>query len=186
MSMSELDAINGVLRMLGEQPVATVDTQYPTLDLVLPALEDARLGLLGEGWYFNTFPGYAISPDTAGNILVPQDTLGFVPDDRNLRWSGKYVRKNDGSLIFDTKVRGTRYADLPFIELPHFAQRFIVADAALRVYNADFGQDQNGQPGIQRERTTAYNMLGRDHIRATRANVRDRPHIQRYYRSLIT
>ena len=185
MLMTELEAANFVLRELGEQPISSLDDQLPTLDIVTPALTRTRRDLLAEGWWFNTFYGYKISPNSDSNIVVPDDTLTFVPDCPEYLWSGSYVRQSNGSLIFDTAVTGTRYADIEFTQLPYFAQEFVVTYAAAQVYTQDFGVDQKYQELMQRAKN-ARDQLGREHTRARRANVRDRPIVRRLYRDLYT
>lgn len=183
MFVTELAAVNAVLRELGEQPVVSLDAQLPTLDTVRPALESARLDLLGNPWWFNTFEGFRISPDENKRIEVPADTLAFVPDDRRLKWSGRYVRQADGSLLFDNAVTGTRIVDLDFLELPYYATQFIIYTAAAAVYSKDFSVDNTYQEIASKARA-ALQLLGKEHTVALRANVRDRPIVRRYYMDL--
>lgn len=183
MFVTDLAAVNAVLRELGEQPVVSLDAQLPTLDIVRPALESARLDLLGQQWWFNTYTNFRISPDEDKRIEVPADTLVFTPKDRELRWSGRYVRKADGSLTFDAPVVGTRVADLPFLELPYYATQFVIYTAAAQVYSQDFGVDSKYNE-IATKARTALQLLGMEHTRAVRGSIRDRPAIRRYYMDL--
>ena len=39
--MDQLEAVNLILRRMGEVPVTSVDEQYPTLALIIPALRSS-------------------------------------------------------------------------------------------------------------------------------------------------
>lgn len=180
---SKLDAINLCLRGLGEQPISSVDTQYPTLDLVEPALEEQRTGLLMQHWWFNTYPEYTILPDENSNIVPPADTLVFIPDNPEYLWSGDYVRKLDGSKIFTESVTGTRVVNLEFDELPQMVKYAVAYAAAAQVYLADVGADNIWQ-GLIQQAGGYLREMGAWHTRSRKANIRRKKNVAQWYAAL--
>ena len=89
--MRLLTAVNTILRKLGEIDVPSLDEQYPTLAIVLPALDEARTTVLKEGWWFNTLFNWDALPTPTGEIELPENTLMFYPDDPRYVFEGQFV-----------------------------------------------------------------------------------------------
>lgn len=187
MLISDLDAVNGVLRELGEQPLTSLDTNYPTADLAKSSLVTARYELLQKGWWFNTAINFAIPTDGAGHMPVPTTTLEFIPNDPSYVWSGGYLMTQEGNSTFPvgTIARGTLKFDLPMSGLPWAAQQLVVLMAAAKIYAEDFGPDSKYQEILMRTQELTV-LLSAQHVRAKRPNMRQRPAVQEYYRSLFT
>lgn len=187
MLISDLDAVNGVLRELGEQPLTTLDSSYPTIDAAQAALNQARLELLERGWWFNTIQDYTISLDNEGKAKVPDNTLEFIPSDMKYLWSGQYIMTSDGNVTFDGSetIKGTLKFDMPLAGLPYVGQQLVVLNGAIKVYVGDFGPDSKYQEMMLRARDL-YNVLAAQHVRAKHPTMRKRPAVQEYYRSLFT
>lgn len=187
MVISDLEAVNGVLRELGEQPLTTLDSSYPTADLAQVSLNTARLELLQRGWWFNTITGFKITPDGEGKAKVPDNALEFIPDDPSILWSGTYLMKGNGDSYFspDRSISGTLKFSQPLQALPYAAQELIVLMAASKVYTSDFGPDSKYQEIMLRSRDL-FNVLSAQHIRAKRPSMRNRPAVRAYYNSLLT
>lgn len=162
---TKLDAVNLILRKLGEPPIGSLDTQYPSLDLILPALDESQRNLLTEGWWFNTFEPVTLSPDENNRVTVPPDTLVFEPKDaEQYLYSGLYIRRLDGSLEVTEPVKGRRVANLPFEELPSMVRTAVVYNAARHVYASDVGIDDIYQ-GLTQAFADAYREMGATHTR---------------------
>lgn len=182
---SKLDAVNLILRALGEQPISSLDTQYPTLDLVLPALEEQRTGILMQRWWFNTYPQYTILPDENSNIVPPADTLVFYPDCPEYLWAGEYVRKLDGSKVFTESVTGTRVVDLTFDELPQMVKYAATYSAAAKVYLDDIGADNIWQ-GLAQQAGAYLREMGATHTRSRKATTMRKRQVARWQAALRT
>jgi hypothetical protein len=162
---TKLDAVNLILRKLGEPPIGSLDTQYPSLDLILPALDEEQRNLLEDGWWFNTFEPVTLSPDQNSRVTVPPDTLLFEPTDaEKYLWTGEYIRTLDGSLDISESVTGRRVANLPFEELPSMVRTAITYGAALHVYGSDVGVDDIYQ-SINQLYVEARREMGATHTR---------------------
>ena len=182
--MQYLDAVNTVLRSLGENPVAALDVRYPTMNLVLPALDTARIELLTEGWWFNTRYNISLEPDTLGVVTVPADTLSFCPDDSSITFEGsRFVNKDTGAPVVSQSVAGVLVSDLTFEACPSSAQYAIAHSAAYSVYVADNGIDNTAQD-IQRKIAGFYRTLSADHVRAQKVSSYQRPNVRRWLRNL--
>lgn len=174
-----LDAVNLILRKLGEPPIGSLNTQYPTLDLVLPAIDEAQRNLLIEGWWFNKFEPVPLHPDVNNRVTVPPDTLVFEPYDDQYLFTGEYIRRMDGSLDITETVRGARVANLPYEELPQMVRTAIAYRAALNVYAADVGVDDIFK-AMQESYAGAYQEMGAAHTRQRKFTVRRKKQVQRW------
>lgn len=145
--MTRLEAINIILRALGETPVTSLDEQYPTLGLALPALDEARKGLLEEEWWFNTYSVYNLLPDANGEIILDDSFLMVYPhkSDKYIFTGSRIVLAKNGSPVVGEPVSAKVVLDAPFEELPRSAQMAITYAAAVNVYAADFGPDDTYQ-----------------------------------------
>lgn len=177
---TELDFINLVLRKLGEPPLSSVDVQYPTLDLVRPALAEARQTLLAEGWWFNTLCAVRLTPSDTGAVVVPADTLAFYPDepDRYI-FTGAAVVHSDGNPIIQETVVGRRVVDLPLLTLPISARYCVAYAAAAQVYAQDVGTDDIYRD-ISQHFASAYRELSSQHTRTRQHNSRRKLQVQRW------
>jgi hypothetical protein len=183
---TQLDAVNTILRQLGEPPIVSLDDQYPTLDLILPALSEARQALLDDRWWFNWFSDVTLTPDLDGRVFVSSDTLAFFPDDpTRFIWAGDRIRLRDGSDIIGQSVKGTRTVDLSFEQLPIPARRAITYRAAISVYGSDVGQDTVYQT-LLGYYNDAYGELTNMHTRQRRFSTRNRKRSQRWLAYLIS
>lgn len=187
MLITDLEAVNGVLRELGEQPLTSTDTSYPTVELAQTALKTARLELLQKGWWFNSAVNFSVTVSSDGKLALPDNVLEFIPDNPNYIWAGKYIMDKNGGATFtsDTVVKGSIKFDLTLQNMPYSAQEWIVLAAASKVYVADFGPDSKYQE-IQLRIRELFNTLSAQHVRAKRPTMRNRPAVQQYYRSLFT
>lgn len=184
---TRLDAVNLCLRALGEQPTPSLDLQYPTLDLVQPAIDDALLEVQKEGWWFNKFEHYPMEPNaTTGLIEVPFDTLKFYPDcpERHV-WVGRYVANVDGTREITERVTGTRVVLMPFEDIPVVAQMAVMNLAASKVYRGDAGIN-NIYQSVYQDHLLMLRELSADHTRTRKYNSRTKRQMRIWRWSRIT
>ena len=181
---TELEVINTILRKLGEPPVSSVDVQYPTLDLVRPALREARQSLLIEGWWFNTFEDVVLTPQPDGRIVVPGDTLMFYPDSpEQYTYTGQAICRANGDPFVGANVTGRRVVDQDFFTLPTSARYTVTYFAAAQVYAQDIGVDDVYQD-LVRLYMASYQELSAQHTRSRKHNTRRKLQVARW-RSLL-
>lgn len=171
--MKLLDAVNIILRRIGEAEVTGLQVPYPTVTLARAALEQVRIDLLVEGWYFNTFQWRNLLPNQWGRIEVPTEVLVVYPHSTKYIHAGKYIRHAETGEHVDTAVVAKVIVDVPFEELPVTAQQYIAARAAYDVYTQDFGADDTSERLIQ-EAYQHYSNLGAQHTNSRKHNARQR------------
>lgn len=184
--LTKLEAINIILRALGENPLASLEVQYPTLDIAEPALEEARHELLIDGWWFNTRYEIELQPDVDGVVQLPGDAITFRPNDNAVTFEGtRLIDRNTGAAITGVAVPGRLITDIPFEQCPFIAQYVIAYSAAVHARLNDVGYDTNSQR-LEGRVGVYLQQLGEEHIRATKFNSRKRASVRRWYSELRT
>lgn len=180
---TELDVINLCLRKLGEPPVSSVDVQYPTIDLIRPALQEAHQNFLQEGWWFNTFDKVTLLPDINGDVQVSADTLVFYPDEPDkYTFTGTSVVKTDGVQVAGPVV-GRRIVEIEFFKMPTAARYAVAYKTAAVVYAEDIGIDAVYQEllGLYVE---AYRTVSTQHTKHRKFSSRNKLQVARW-RSML-
>lgn len=184
--MDQLEAVNLVLRKIGEIPVTSVDEQYPTLTIVLPALEEARVRLLSEGYWFNTYYKHTISPMPNGEVILPSNCLKFFPKEARHKFTGKRIADTDtGSIYVDEAVEGRMIIDVPFTDLVEVMQYAVAYQAAYDTYVSDIGKDDVAADLLLRCSEYLEQVNG-DHTISRKQNSRKRKQVTRWRQSLST
>lgn len=180
--MTYLEAINTVLRYLGEYPVEDADIMYPTVDMIKPALEEQRVSLLIQGWWFNTNYNRKLDPDELGQVIVPDCTLLCIPVQDTFIWNGTYIARADGTPP-NAVVPVDLVVDICFEDLPVTAQRAIVYAAAYAVYVGDFGEDNTSQ-SLMRQAGAYFQSLTAQHTRMRKYSTADKRAYRKYVSTL--
>lgn len=135
-TMTQLDAINKVLRAVGEPPVTSVDSQNPYVLSAKSILEGKSKEIQSVGWWFNTQYGVRLLPDAQGYVSVPSNTLSI---DNHEMYGGVAVR--DDHLIdlrnntnkFTQSVTVDITEEVTYNNLPYVAAEYIAAEAAVEM-----------------------------------------------------
>jgi len=183
--LNKTDAVNLVLRSIGENPVASLDIQYPTLDIIIPALEEATHEVLTEGWWFNTRYAVTLQPSVSGDTVVPEATIAFYPEDESITFEGtRFVYKDTGDALVNTPVKGKLVTSMAFENCPSTARYAIAYLTAYQVYVSDSGADQSAATLLERyagyiqqlsaahTRSQNFNSYRRKTVAKWRANLR--------------
>lgn len=168
--MKLLTAVNNILPHLGENPVTSVDVRHPTVSLILDAIEEAKLNMLTQGWWFNT-RDITLYPSSENEIFAPTNVLTFYCTDGQLidiRGDKMYDLQN-GTYTITKKVVGTIMDDLTFEELPTYAALAVQYNAAHSVYTKDFGIEQTVRYLLEQEKN-ALMMLMQEELRKKKYN----------------
>lgn len=179
-----LEAVNLILRALGEHPVTTVDTRHPTVQLALSELDARRRIILLHGYWFNHWR-CTLSPDISGYIYIPTGTMSFQADESNrfvILGSKLYDTLNDTDVITNS-VSGTRSIDVAFEDMPVQARVVVANQAAIKAYGVDIGLDSNAQM-YQAEAQEALDLLNAEHSRQRNFSSRQRLSWRKYERTL--
>lgn len=184
--LDKLGAVNLILRKLGEIPVTNIDEPYPTLAVALPALDEAQVTVLSEGYWFNTFYGTTLQPLTDGRVLVPLDCLKFFPEEARFAFTGTQIRDSEtaNEFLFEP-VKGRLIVNMTFEQLPQVARYAIAYMAAADVYRNDIGPDETYMD-ISTYRDRFVEQLNGDHTVSRKQNSRNRKQFERLRLQLRT
>lgn len=182
--MLKLDAVNIVLRAMGEHPVPDLNVAYPTLNIAIPALDVATNTILSEGWWFNTRYKVTLVADINGVTTVPANTLKFYPHDEDITFEGtRFIWKDTGDALIDTDVCGRLITLLDFDVCPNTAQYAIAFKAAYDTYIADNGVDSTAQDLDRKLAGWALSLSG-EHTRSQKFSSQKKPSVQRWLSNL--
>lgn len=143
---TELDAVNQMLRAIGETPVSSLNnSEGLDVPTAMGTLNEVSLAVLIEGWDFNTEYNYPLMRDTSGAITLPSHTLNADFDSRSLfeidpvaRGVRVYDRKNH-TYKFTQNLKATLIVSLAFDELPQAARYYIAYRAARKFQDTEVG-----------------------------------------------
>ena len=171
--MTEIDAINRMLRYIGELPIPS-DVAIDDL----PEGHEAQIArtVLAETlreeqenkYWFNTFD-VTYTPESTGKITLPQNVIAFENTDYFFEGGDLYTR-DPVSNRFDDPVELTVRLEITFDSIPDVFRTFVVLTAAkhLHVY-------LNGDETTQKELDNKVNLqrikLEREHLKQSKFNL---------------
>lgn len=149
--LTELKAVNIMLRIDGEAPVSTLDdTGFSEVAGALATLEEISREEQTRGWAFNTDYARQFSPDAmSGHIELPDDVLWIRPSHFSIgldivERDRKLYNLRTNSYVFTQPVWLDVCYFLPFDSLPSYARNLIAIRAGRRYQkNATGSQRQD-------------------------------------------
>lgn len=171
--MTEIDAINRMLRYIGELPVpsaVSIDSLPEGHEAVLARtiLSETLREEQENKWWFNTFITTFV-PDTEGYITLPQNIIAFENTDYFFEGGNLYDREQMSG-VFDDPVELTVRYEITFDNIPDVFRTYVVLVAAkhLHVY-------LNGDDTTQKELDNKVNLqrikVEREHLKQSKFNL---------------
>ncbi|MCF4099788.1 hypothetical protein [Maritalea mediterranea] len=169
--MSELDAVNLILKNLQEAPVNTLSGELP-LDAsqALVTLTEISHEVQKRGWYFNT-EYFRLAPNVNKEIPLPASTLSVTTTGSS---KGTPVQMRQGKLYnmtpfqsgfrFETPVELKLTLGLEFDDLPPSARSYIAHRAARVTAVRELGDQLTYKEDLDDE-TRAYAELHAEQLR---------------------
>lgn len=151
--MTELRAVNLVLRNMGEAPVNTLTGSAlpPEASVAKQTLDEVSRSLQTRGWYFNR-EYHQLTPDNDNKIALPSNTLGVrtVEEDRGtpVTKRGQHLYNMtpfESGYTFEKAMKLEIIAGLPFDDLPESARKYIAYSAARMEQIREEGDQLNYQ-----------------------------------------
>lgn len=147
---SFLDAINAMLRSIGESPISTLEEGDVDAQSAIGTLNQVSREVQGEGWHFNTDIGLKILPaaDT-GYVRLPANTLKVKQlwyehrrhcSDLVLRGLRAYDRRRH-TFVLDRPVIVDIVTMQSFEDLPQYARTYITVKAVRRFSSDETASD---------------------------------------------
>ena len=144
---SELEAVNIMLSLIGEQPVNTFEGGYSEALLARKALHTASRAVQKKGLQCNLEEDYTLNPTIDGYYMVPPNCLKINPSQVGLDvvWRGdKLYDRYEHTYVFTTTSMDVDLVFfLPFTDLPEAIRFYITIRAARR-----FAEDVIGSTDI--------------------------------------
>jgi len=163
--ITELEIINSVLRVAGDNPVQSLDENYQPVFIIRQMINDVSRDMQNKNYWFNTEYGVELESNTVTDtITLPFNILNFEPED------DRYVAR--GLSVYDREDRTTTITDtitadisvmLEFDELPQAARNYIQAKCRLDYNNEYFGGQENKR-SLEKEENTALQLLDKLNI----------------------
>lgn len=158
--MSELDAVNVMLSVIGSQPVNSLELAgVSEVSIARETLHQVSRQVQSIGFRFNTEENYPLPVDVDGYIYVPRNALKLDisdPTDRDIVQRGNrlYDRKRH-SFKFDAPVEVDIVFFLPFEELPQVVRDYVTIRAA-RVFQGRVLGDEKSYGFTLQDEQLAY------------------------------
>lgn len=177
MALSQLDAVNDMLALLGELPVNDLTSSHPLVPTAVRALRTASDEIQVRRWWFNT-ETLTLTPQVeTKQILLPHDTLSADPYEGRPRTAvrGNVLYNADtGTIEWDTQITVRLHRLIPFEELPVLA-RMLIAYKAQLAFGLAYEADTSKLSSVREALADARMALGAEDIRNQRANLLYKP-----------
>ena len=142
---TELQAVNIMLGLIGEQAVSTLESTYTEALLARTELHNTSRAVQKKGYQCNSEDNYELTPTVDGYYMVPANCLKINPSEVGLdvAWRGdKLYDRYEHTLVFTTTSMDVDLVFfLPFTDLPEALRWYITVRAARR-----FAEDTIGSP----------------------------------------
>jgi hypothetical protein len=138
-SQDELQAVNQILASVGQAPVTTLEQTNPDVAIAYNTLKQVAREIQSEGWTFNKEYNYPLTPDAAGEILIPANMLQidmsvdyvYNRDKDPVPRQGKLYDRTSHSYVWQQQ---TMYFDITWLfdwsDIPAVVRDYITARAA--------------------------------------------------------
>jgi hypothetical protein len=146
--LTKLQAVNKMLKAIGEQPVNTLGSGLADAESAEDTLERVTKEVLSLGWHSNTDAEYDLTPDNDDRITLPDDMLkvdssgSSISIDVTIRYEDgirRLYNKDDQTHAFTRTVVADVIWNFPFEELTDPLRNYISAKAARTFQREQFG-----------------------------------------------
>ena len=143
-AITELEAVNSLLRFIGEQPVNALDSQVFSALVAQNCIQEISREVQSFGWWFNSEDNYELAVDSEGFINIPPNALKSDPStvtNNYVQRGLKLYNKIDHTFTFSENVLVDIVFFLPFSDLPQTARTYIMKKALKQFQMAVLGSE---------------------------------------------
>ena len=133
---TKLETVNSMLGHIGETPVNSIaDTNALPVSaaMAVTIIDEVSREVQTEGWHFNTEDNVELTPDSQGNIEIPEDIIELDVADKTVdvvqRGLSLFDRR-DNTTTFKDKITVSLIRLLDWDSLPEVARRYITLRAS--------------------------------------------------------
>ena len=140
--ITELEVVNSVLSVAGDNPVQSLDDTYQPVFIIKQMLLNISRTMQSKGYWFNNEYGVTLTPSTINSkIILPFNIIRFDPVDNRFvaRGLNVYDRTDRTNIITDDIVADITL-QLEFEELPQVAREYIRTACRIQYNNEYFGE----------------------------------------------
>ena len=174
--LTKLAAVNIIISNIGQAPVTQIDNDNPMVIMAANVLDEVTNSLQSEGWTFNSEKAYPFTPDSSGNIVIPDNVLQLDSEYRStidvVKRQGKLYDKRNHTFTFAEQIELDVVWLVEFDDMPDAFKNY----ATMRAANLFAGRSVGSAEAVrfgEREEAQAraamleyetqqgdYNMLG--------------------------
>ena len=183
--LTELDAVNIMLEVIGEMPVNQLPAEGVADALIAQQLLHNRSRAVQSlKLNCNSEADVELSPDGDGHIIIPTNAIFIDPvlTADNYVWrAGNLYDKTNHTDVFTDSVKVNITYFLPFADLPQSVRDFITISAARQFAARVLGSDSNVKY-TQLDEQQAWHTMYADEVEVSRASLYDSPSFARLQR----
>ncbi len=160
---TELEAVNTMLEVIGEQPTNSLEISgISEVSLARELLHNVSREVQSMGLNSNTEEAYPLPPDVNGHIVVPLNVLFIDATDPAIdvvvRGNKLYDRKNH-TFVFSKPLECDMIWFLAFEDLPQATREYVTIKAARQFQSRFLGSETLFSLTAQDERAAWINLL---------------------------
>lgn len=172
--MTEIDAINKMLRYLGELPIPNSISlgDLPEGHEALIAkqiLEETSRELQEDRWWFNS-TSMTFTPDTNGYIMMPPNFIGMYANDKYILYGNDLYDKTQQTKLFTSPVTLDVLLELSFSDIPYIVKTLIVLRASKQLHTSLNG-DETTKQDLEKSIIEQSIKVNRENTRQLKTNL---------------
>ena len=143
---SELEAVNRVLRMMGEAPVNSLEGQFGLARQAHDSLKETSRTVQAEGWSFNTDYERTLTRTAGTNAIVDSSDISRVkidpyeyPDNEVVQRGLKLYDRRKNTSVFEEDLTADVTYILSWTDLPEHARQYIMVKAGRQLQDQILG-----------------------------------------------
>lgn len=177
----ELEIVNAMIVAVRGTPVTSTENRHPVCVAAVSTLAGLSRKLQARGWWFNRNKGMVLTPNLAGNIILPDETLSVRIRDQYQKHLVKRGNRLYDPLNNTYTISGPVELDitiqLSIEDMPPSAQEYL-SDWAVARFFTDRDGDVNLVKVYKDNVALSYAAMRADQLRADQTNNNQNPRVR--------
>ena len=161
--LTKLAAVNIIISNIGQAPVTQIDNDNPMVIMAANVLDEVTNSLQSEGWTFNSEKAYPFTPDSSGNIVIPDNVLQLDSEYRStidvVKRQGKLYDKRNHTFTFAEQIELDVVWLVEFDDMPDAFKNYATMRAANLFAGRSIGSAEAVKFGEREEAQARAAML---------------------------